>query len=259
MAKLEFDDEGSRLVEAFNASAGATIRRAKILEALALKPGFRVLDVGSGPGNQVFEMSSIVTDSGRVDGVDAAESALDIARQRCAELTNVHFQLGDASNLPFENATFDAVMSSQVFEYLDDVATAIGEMFRVLKPGGRVAIHDSEWGALIWNSTDSDRMAKMLDIWNGHLADPHLPRSLGRKLTKAGFKNVNAKPVVHVETSYDPTSVSAITMKFVVGYVVSQGVSQQAADAWAEDLRSLSASGDYFFSHNEYIYTGDKP
>ncbi len=60
MAKLEFDDEGSRLVEEFNASAGATARRARILQALALQPGDRVLDVGSGPGHQAFEMSSVV-------------------------------------------------------------------------------------------------------------------------------------------------------------------------------------------------------
>ena len=60
MAKLEFDDERSRLVEEFNASAGATARRGRILEALALKPAHRVLDVGSGPGHQALEMSSVV-------------------------------------------------------------------------------------------------------------------------------------------------------------------------------------------------------
>ncbi len=259
MGKLEFDDEGSRLVEEFNASAGATARRAKILEALALKPGFRVLDVGSGPAHQVFEMSSVMGNSGRIDGVDAAESALDIARQRCSELDNVNFQLGDASNLPFDDATFDAVMSSQVFEYLDDVSGAIAEMFRVLKSGGRVLIHDSDWGALLWHSSDPERMARIMKIWDGHLADPHLPQSLSRKLTDAGFKNVRAEPVVHVETNYDPTSVSAILIKFVVGYVVSQGVSQSEANAWADDLKALGSSGDYFFNHNEYIFTADKP
>jgi hypothetical protein len=58
---------------------------------------------------------------------------------------------------------------------------------------------------------------------------------------------------------YDPTSVSAILIKFVVGYVVSQGVSQSEADAWADDIRALGSSGDYFFNHNEYIFTADKP
>ena len=259
MAKLEFDDEGSRLVEEFNASAGATARRARILKALALKPGDRVLDVGSGPGHQAFEMSPFVGRNGRVEGVDAAESALEIARRRCSGLDNVGFQLGNALNLPFEDATFDAVMSSQVFEYLDDVVGALAEMFRVLKSGGRVLIHDTDWGTLLWHSSDPDRMARIMKIWDGHLADPHLPQTLGKKLTDVGFKAMRAEPVVPVETSYDPSSVSAILMKFVIGYVVSQGVSQGEADAWADDLRKLGSSGDYFFSSNEYIFTADRP
>src|SRR5712691_3500901 len=105
MAKLEFDDEGSRLVEEFNASVGARARRVRILQALALKPRDRVLDVGSGPGHQAFEMASVVGDTGRIDGVDPAESALEIARRRCSELGNVSFQLGKASQLPFDDAT----------------------------------------------------------------------------------------------------------------------------------------------------------
>ena len=259
MTKLEFDDEGSRLVEEFNASAGATARRARILQALALQPGDRVLDVGSGPGHQAFEMSSVVGGTGHIAGVDAADSAIEIARRRCAALNNVRFQRGEAANLPFDDATFDAVMSSQVFEYLDDVGRALAEMFRVLKPGGRVLIHDTDWGALLWHSSDPDRMARIMKVWDGHLADPHLPQTLGRKLTDAGFKNVRAEAVVPVETTYDPSSVSAILMKFVVGYIVSQGISQSEADAWADDLCALSSNGDYFFSANEYIFTADKP
>jgi SAM-dependent methyltransferase len=259
MAKLEFDDEGSRLVEEFNASAGATARRLSILQALVLNPGDRVLDVGSGPGHQAFEMSPVVGDTGYVAGVDAADSAIEIAQRRCAALHNVRFQRGEAAHLPYDDETFDAVMSSQVFEYLDDVGKALAEMFRVLKPGGRVLIHDTDWGALLWHASDPDRMVRVMKAWDGHLADPHLPQTLGRKLTNAGFKDVRAEVVVHVETTYDPSSVSAILMKFVVGYVVSRGISQREADAWVGDLRSLGASGDYFFSSNEYIFTAAKP
>jgi ubiquinone/menaquinone biosynthesis C-methylase UbiE len=258
MANLEFDDEASRLVEEFNASAGATARRARIIEALALKPGDRVLDVGSGPGHQAFDMSSIVGATGRIDGVDPAESAIEISRRRCSELGNVSFQFGEASKLPFNDATFDAVMSSQVFEYLDDVAGGLAEMFRVLKSGGRVLIHDTDWAAALWHSSNPDRMAEIMKVWDGHLADPHLPQSLGRKLADAGFRTVRSEAIVQLETDYDPSSVSAILMKFVVGYVVSQGVPQSEADAWADDLRALGSRGDYFFSSNEYIFTADK-
>ena len=100
---------------------------------------------------------------------------------------------------------------------------------------------------------------RMMKSWDRHLADPHLPQTLGRNLGNAGFTNVRAEPVVHLETRYDPSSVSAILMKFVVGYVVSQGVSQHEADAWADDLRALGSRGEYFFSVNEYIFTADKP
>jgi ubiquinone/menaquinone biosynthesis C-methylase UbiE len=59
------------------------------LHALALQPGDRVLDVGSGPGHQAFEMSSVVGGTGYIVGVDAADSAIEIARRRCAALPNV--------------------------------------------------------------------------------------------------------------------------------------------------------------------------
>ena len=150
-------------------------------------------------------------------------------------------------------------MSSQVFEFLEDVPGALAEMFRILKPGGRVLIHDTDWGATLWRSSDEARMARIMRIWDGHLADPHLPRTLGQRLGAAGFENLRAEAIVQLEIKYDPRSVSATFMKFVVGYATSHGISQGEADAWANDLRELSSRGEYFFSSNEYIFTGIKP
>ncbi len=259
MAVLEFDDELSRVVEAFNTSAGAVARRAAILQALAGKPGERILDVGSGPGHQVFELSAVVGRDGHVAGVDLAESAVAIARRRCADLGNVTFHVGEATKLPFDDGSLDRVMSSQVFEYLDDVPGAITEMLRVLKPGGRVLIHDTDWGALLWHSSDPDRMKKVMRAWDAHLTDPHLPQSLGTKLVSAGFTDIAVEPFVQLETDYDPASASGILMEFIEGYVQTEGISAEAAEAWSADLKVLGLSSDYFFSSNEYIFTGAKP
>ncbi len=144
MTKLEFDDEFSRLMEEFNVSPGAVERRARILAALDLKTGTQVLDVGSGPGHQAYEIAQVIGSDGRIEGVDSAEGSVETGRRRCAGLQNASFTLGDAYNLAYDDGTFDTAMSSQVFEYLDDVPKALGEMFRVLKPGGRVLIHGTE-------------------------------------------------------------------------------------------------------------------
>ncbi len=259
MAQLEFDDEASRLVEEFNESAGAKARRGRILSALSVRSGSHVLDVGSGPGHQAYELAAVVGAGGTVTGVDCADSALDIARRRCAGLPNVTFDLGEASKLPFPDATFDAAMSSQTFEYLEDVPAALREMHRVLKPGGRVLIHDTDWGATLWHTEHGARMDRILSLWDGHLADPHLPRTLGRKLAEAGFTDIGVEAVVQLETNADPGSVGSVLMKFVVDHITSQGVSRDEADAWAKELLELSARGEYFYSSNEYIFTGSNP
>ena len=64
--------------------------------------------------------------------------------------------------------------------------------------------------------------------------------------------------LVQLDTEYDETSASASLIKFVTDYVVTQGVSQGEADAWADDLRTLGASDSYFCSWNEYIFTADR-
>lgn len=256
MSKIEFDDEWSRAVEAFNTSPEARARRARILTALALEPGDRILDVGSGPGHQAFELAAVVGTEGRVEGVDLADSAVEIARQRCSELPNVGFQVGDAFNLPFDDSTFDVVMSSQVFEYLDDVPAALLEVRRVLKSSGRVLIHDTDWGTAVWHSGDWGRTDRIMTVWDGHLADPFLPRTLGAKLNDGGFQNVRSEAFVQLDTGYDATTASAILIGFIAEYGVSQGFARSEADAWLSDLTNLGA--DYFCSWNEYIFTADK-
>lgn len=256
MEKLDFDDEWSRAVEQFNSSAAATRRRRWILESLRLNPGDHVLDIGSGPGHQAVELSNAVGSNGSVEGIDPADSALEIARRRCSELENVSFRIGEATSLPFDDAVFDAVMSSQVFEYLDDVPAALDEVHRVLKPGGRVLIHDTDWGTAIWNTKESTASKRIMEMWDGHLADPYLPRTMGAKLALAGFKRIEPDAIVQLETHYDPSSASALLIEFIVGYVVSQGFPQEDAEAWANNLRELDSSQGYFCSWNEYIFTG---
>ena len=257
MTKLEFDNEWSRRVEQFNQSPGAQHRRQRILAALQPGPGQRILDVGSGPGHQVVEISAAVGSGGYVCGLDPAEDGIELARQRCRAVDNVEFVTGTVFNLPFEDNSFDAAMSSQVFEYLDDVGRGLAEMHRILKPGGRVLIHDTDWGALLWHTSDADRSQRILQCWDGHLADPHLPRKLGAHLQASGFIDLRTEPIVHLETRFEPNSMSDLLISFIADYVGSQGIDPGVATQWAADLRNMSEA-EYFYSSNEYIVTGIK-
>jgi ubiquinone/menaquinone biosynthesis C-methylase UbiE len=173
-------------------------------------------------------------------------------------LANVTFEIGKASHLPLPDGGFDAAMSSQTFEYLDDVPKALAEIYRVLKPGGRVLIRDTDWGATVWHTEDNARMSRVLNAWDAHLANPHLPRTLGRSLAQAEFVAVDVETIVQLETHCEPGSLSSVLMQFVADFVTSQGISQEDVDGWAEELRDLSGRGSYFYSSNEYIFTGTK-
>jgi ubiquinone/menaquinone biosynthesis C-methylase UbiE len=94
----------------------------------------------------------------------------------------------DATALPFPDATFDAATSIQVYEYIADLSTALAELHRVLRPGGRALILDTDWDSIVWQATDPDRMRRVLAAWTQRFADPHLPRSLASQLRAVGFK-----------------------------------------------------------------------
>jgi arsenite methyltransferase len=257
-----FDQDASRKLEATYQTPDVIAQRAATLQALALQAGERVVDVGSGPGLLAAEMAAQVGPAGRVVGLDLSDSMLALSRERRGDLATskcLRFLKADAARLPFADRMFDVAVSTQVYEYVPDVPAALVELYRVLRPGGRVVILDTDWDSLVWAAGDPARMQRLLAAWAGRFADPQLPRSLSWRLQDAGFHLERREVLVLFNPEYDPDTYSVANGQIMADFAVAQGrMPREEAEAWMRDLQRLGSQGRYFFSLNRYLFLATK-
>jgi arsenite methyltransferase len=257
-----FDQGASRKLEATYQTPDVVGQRAATLNVLALQAGEQVVDIGSGPGLLAAEMAAQVGPAGRVVGLDLSDSMLALSRQRRSDLaTNrcLRFLKADAARLPFADGTFDVAVSTQVYEYVPDVPAGLAEVYRVLRPGGRVLILDTDWDSIVWAAGDQARMQRLLAAWADRFADPHLPRSLTRQLQAAGLQVERREVLVLFNPEYDPDTYSVANGQIMADFAVAQGrMPREEAEAWMCDLQRLGSQGRYFFSLNRYLFLATK-
>lgn len=127
-------------------------------------PGMTVVDIGSGTGMDVLLAAGHVGPTGRVIGVDPNEAMLEKARGAAARIAakQVEFRMGSAEALPVDSESVDLVISNGVLNLAPDKLAAFREIFRVLKPGGRLQLAD-----IVVSNELSEGIRRDIDLWTG--------------------------------------------------------------------------------------------
>lgn len=157
----------------------------------SLKPGEVVVDLGAGGGFDCFLAAQEVTETGRVIGVDMTPDMLSKARANAikGKYSNVEFRLGEIEYLPIENEQADVIISNCVINLSPDKGQVFKEAFRVLKPGGRLAISDVVATAELPEEMKSDEA-----LIAGCMGNAALIGDLEEMIEAAGFVDISIVP-----------------------------------------------------------------
>jgi len=158
----------------------------------ALEPGQTVLDLGSGGGIDCFLAAKRVGPTGWVIGVDMTSEMIDKARANKEKLDaqNTEFRLGEIENLPAADASVDVIISNCVINLSTDKPQVFREAFRVLKPGGKLAVSDIVTDGPLPAAIKAD-----LSAWAGCVAGAWDVEDYVQSIRDAGFVDVEVKPV----------------------------------------------------------------
>ena len=175
--------------------AGFTAGSGNPVTPAGLQPGETVLDLGSGGGLDCFLAARQVGESGRIIGVDMTPEMLSRARQSAQRLgfKNVEFREGYLEALPVEDSSVDVVISNCVINLSPDKPQVLGEIFRVLKPGGRLSVSDVVTNRPVPETRQADS-----EDWCGCTSGALPVQEYTAELREVGFIDIQLKPDLQV-------------------------------------------------------------
>ncbi|MDH3760438.1 MAG: methyltransferase domain-containing protein [Gammaproteobacteria bacterium] len=255
----KYDKKAASLVDRSYQTPEIVNQRLRTLSAMALGRGESVLDAGCGTGLLLEQMALAVGESGRAEGIDFSEDMLERAHQRCSDMPQVGLQQGNIESLPFEDASFDALSCTQTLLYVENLERALGQLHRVLKPGGRIAVLETDWSGTILNSQDQALTQRIFAAWDVALVNPNLPKRLRPLLQGLGFGALQVEAIPILNSSYCENSFSANMLETYANVARRRDlISQAESDEWLAGIDKLIEEDAYFFCVNRFLFTAVK-
>ncbi len=232
---------------------------AKLLAPLAIERGHVCVDLGCGPGYLVAAMATRAGADGHVHGVDVNADFLQRARAVNAEggvdaVCSFHHMLDEV--LPLDDETVDRALAKNVLEYVPDLAATLGELYRVVRPGGRLLAIDSDWGFMVAEPLSADEVREVLTAASPAFREPHIGRKLRGAFVAAGFIDVQVDVIAFADVGG--------VLRGVLDNMVRYGIEfERLPDARATEVRlrldAAQQDGSFLVVLPQFVVTGTKP
>lgn len=231
-------------------------------ELMGLQEGHRVLDLGCGPASDTIALAGIVGETGRVVGVDADAEMVAEANERAtaAELAGrVTHEHADAADLPFDDDSFDSCRSERVFQHLPDPAAALAELIRVTRPGGRIVVLDTDYGAASIATELPEIERRLIEQYCSMMNGPFVARLLYRMFNGAGLDDVTVEPAPFIIDDIGVFSTVFLLDRGLGAAEESGRLTGDEVRRFRADLEQSAEVGGFLASVNQLLVSGRKP
>lgn len=250
-----------RLVGALDsqeASPGVRRLRDWAHRGVAPQPGERALDIGSGTGSETRVLATAVASAGAALGVEPHPGLRSVALRRAADAgSDARFVGGDALALPVDDCAVDVVWCERVFQHLSESDGAAAEIARVLRPGGRVALLDTDWATTILYPGEPEVITVLTGGALSSAANPHAGRKLAGQLSAAGLQVADLGSQALIQ---DPGKVTWPLIRMLGEKAVQRGlITEQQRDRLYADLTSAAERGAFHMSVTMFGVIAHRP
>jgi len=226
--------------------------------ALALQTGESAMDIGSGKGSEVMNFADAVGPTGTAVGVEPDPHLLAAAERNAAQHNSrARFHSGDAYGVPFGSDSFDAVLCERVFQHLTTPSRAANEIARVLRPGGRTVVMDSDWGTALVHPGDRSVVREVIDTLVSATTNPFSGRRLPGLLTRAGLvvDDIGSHALVQDRS----VGAGALVNRISAMAVARRAISEQQREQLLSELAAATNDGDVHLSVTMFAVLARKP
>jgi ubiquinone/menaquinone biosynthesis C-methylase UbiE len=211
-----------------------------ILEMMKPQPGSITADLGCGLGFDVRRLAELVGPGGRAIGVDASLTLLESARATSEDFPAAKFIQADIHNLPFANGFLHSCKIDRTLQHVERPEAALGEIFRTVRPGGRVVCADPDWGTFAIDAsslgdTEHPVARQIAQLWSQDIRNHRIGRDLRKLLEETGFVDLEVTETVLSTPDFASGDIVFDLTQSALRLAASSG--SEAPLAWLAKLR----------------------